>query len=303
MGAERGITVAGCIPVNLYIMSRGRAGKVTTLASIPGAWLKNTWLVVNEADFGAYAKAYLGHPVGIIKAPSHITNYSQKFQWILDGLPFTPSPTRAIGHYDTGWSAGVFGLVNDKAVILDDDLVFSERAIGVNGPTGSLLTIKPEHNKVLEKMFAQMEALLDEYPLVSVHPRAMGHAAPPGHVENGRIICVQGINRRLIGPVRVDDFPILADVRLNLTLLGRGDKNAIITDFFQDHGPCQAPGGCSIYRTPEMQEACIDDLVRRWPNHVRKVIRKPKVAKWLGDERVEYVAQWKRLQRDAPDRR
>lgn len=257
--------------MNLYIMSRGRAGKVTTWASIPPSWLTRTYIVTNIDE----APEYAGHygVERILYAPSFVTNYSQKFQWILDGS----------------------GFQTKKAVILDDDLVFSRKI------NGKLITERdPEQ---LAPMFAQMEALLDEYPLVSVHPRAMGHAAPAGHVENGRIICVQGINRDLIGPVRVDDFPILADVRLNLTLLGRGDKNAIITDYFQDHGPCQAPGGCSIYRTPEMQETCIDDLVRRWPNHVRKVIRKPKVAKWLGDERVEYVAQWKRLQRDAPDRR
>jgi hypothetical protein len=227
----------------------------------------------------------------IIEAPYFVTNYSQKFQWIMEGLPHTPPSTRAVSYADSDWD---FGRPRDKAVILDDDLVFSRR-----NAEGKLITERdPEQ---LAPMFAQMEHLLDTYPLVGIHPRAMGHAAPQGHVENGRIICVQGINRRLIGPVQVDQFPILADVILNLTLLARGDKNAIITDFFQDHGPCQAPGGCSIYRTPAMQEQVIDYLVARWPGYVRKVVRKPKVAKWLGDERVEYTAQWKRLQAAAPD--
>lgn len=258
--------------MNLYIMSRGRAGKVTTWNSIPSTWKERTYIVTSVTEAPAYAEHY--GVERILYAPSFVTNYSQKFQWILDDA----------GAYQP----------HEKAVILDDDLVFSKRE------GQSLKTIR--NPELLAPLWEKMEALLDEYPLVSVHPRAMGHAAPSGHVENGRVICVQGINRRLIGPVRVDDFPILADVRLNLTLLGRGDKNALITDYFQDHGPCQAPGGCSIYRTPEMQEACIDDLVRRWPNHVRKVIRKPKVAKWLGDERVEYVAQWKKLQQNAPDK-
>jgi len=261
--------------MNLYIMSRGRAGKVTTLASIPPEWRDRTWIVVRPDEELPYNEAYEGWHV--LPCSEAVQNYSQKFQWILDGKPFP-------------------GLYEEKAVILDDDLVFSRR-----NEEGKLITERdPEQ---LAPMFAQMEHLLDTYPLVGIHPRAMGHAAPRGHVENGRIICVQGINRRLIGPVRVDPFPILADVILNLTLLGRGDKNAIITDFFQDHGPCQAPGGCSIYRTPAMQEQVIDYLVSRWPGYVRKVVRKPKVAKWLGDERIEYVAQWKRLQAAAPDRR
>lgn len=261
-------------------MSRGRAGKVTTLASIPQKWREHrTYLVVPRGEVEAYALHYEA-PLGVtvLPAPDFVTNYSQKFQWIMGGLG------------DNMY----FGDLNPKAVILDDDLVFSQRE------GQSLKTIRdPE---LLTPLWEKMEALLDEYPLVGVHPRAMGNRAPAGHVENGRIICIQGINRKLVGAVKVDEFPILADVFLNLTLLGRGDKNAIITDYFQDHGPCQAPGGCSIYRTPAMQEMVIDELVRRWPDHVRKVVRKPKVAKWLGDTRVEYTAQWKRLQRDAPDR-
>lgn len=266
-------------------MSRGRAGKVTTLASIPAAWRDRTYLVVSKADAEDYRTLHHGE-CGIIAAPEFVTNYSQKFQWILDGLLEADDLS--------AWPPNQRSS-EAKAVILDDDLVFSRKI------NGKLITERdPEQ---LAPMFAQMEALLDVYPLVGIHPRAMGHAAPEGHVENGRIICVQGINRRLVGPVQVDQFPILADVILNCTLLGRGDKTALITNFFQDHGPCQAPGGCSIYRTPAMQEQVIDWLVQRWPGYVRKVLRKPKVAKWMGDTRVEYTAAWKRLQRDAPDKR
>lgn len=275
--------------MNLYIMSRGRAGKVTTLASIPPSWRHKTFLIVPQSEFHDYVKHHAKDGTGITAAPYFVTNYSQKFQWILNGLPLP------LEDWITGRGEVPPYKWEDKAVILDDDLVFSKR-----NEQGKLITVRDP--VLLEPMWCKVEELLDAYPLVSVHPRQMGHATPPGHVENGRVICVQGINRSLIGPVKVDQHPILADVRLNLTLLGRGDRNALITDYFQDHGPCQAPGGCSIYRTPQLQELAIDSLVERWPGYVRKVIRKPKQAKWLGDERVEYTAQWKKLQRDAPDK-
>lgn len=177
---------------------------------------------------------------------------------------------------------------DSKVLILDDDMVFSQK-----DENASLRTVRdPEQ---LTSMFDYIEHLLDEFPLVGIHPRQMGQNAKKPYVENGRIICVQGINRGLVGKVKVDQFPILADVVLNLTLLGRGQSTALITTFFQDHGPCQAPGGCSIYRTPEMQRLAVDYLANRWPGFVKAVTRKPKVAKWMGDERYEYTAQWKRL--------
>lgn len=254
--------------MNLYIMSRGRAGKVTTLKSIPEEWRSRTFLVVSHGEWTDYKDAHPGW--NVIEAPRDITNYSQKFQWILDGTE--------VDH-------------NDKAVILDDDLVFSKRTIVANKI--SLRTITDP--ALINPLFMYMEDLLDEYALVGVHPRQMGQNTKPPLVENGRIICIQGINRKKIGRVKVDHFPILADVILNLTLLSRGQPNAIITTHFQDHGPCQAPGGCSIYRTPEMQREAAEFLAQTWPEFVKVVERRPKVAKWMGDVRYDYTAQWKKL--------
>jgi hypothetical protein len=214
-----------------------------------------------------------------IPAPSFVTNYSQKFQWILDGLPLKDG---------TLW-----GDDDEKAVILDDDLVFSRRELIDGKP--SLRTISDlEETGVL---FDYMEQLLETTALVGVHPRQMGQNTKPPYVDNGRIICIQGINRGLIGQVKVDQFPILADVVLNCTLLARGQGNKIITTHFQDHGPCQAPGGCSIYRTSEMQTAAVNYLATRFPEFVKVVARTTK-DKWLANEegvRYDYTCQWKRL--------
>lgn len=179
------------------------------------------------------------------------------------------------------------GQAPSKIIILDDDLVFSKKE------GQSLRTVREPD--LLEPLFEQIETLLDHFPLVGIHPRQMGQNAQEPYVENGRIICVQGINRDLIGKVKVDQFPILADVVLNCTLLARGQKNALVTTYFQDHGPCQAPGGCSIYRTPDMQRRAVNYLAERFGPFVKSVTRKPKVAKWMGDERHEYTAQWKKL--------
>lgn len=269
--------------MNLYIMSRGRAGKVNTLNWISKEWREQTYLVVGHNEVNEYR--IFNPSTYIIGAPESVTNYSQKFQWILDGLPNTPE--------DETFSVNVtYGETETKAVILDDDLVFSQFV------EGKLLTIRDPGQ--LDYLWTYMDSLLSRYALVGVHPRQ--HAKNPwengelgGFEENGRIICIQGINREKIGKVKVDQFPILADVVLNCTLLSRGQANAIIATHFQDHGPCQAPGGCSLYRTPAMQRSAVEYLSSRWPGFVKVVERKPKVAKWMGDTRYDYTCQWKRL--------
>lgn len=279
MAPTSGGDKAGAIPggvgeMNLYIMSRGRPDKQFTLKNLPPSWYERTYLVVPEHEYLEYVR-HNPH-IKVAVAPETVTNYSQKFQYILDGLPYSDVFNNR--KFDT----------NDKAVILDDDLVFSQK-----NSEGKLISVKdPEQNAGL---FEMMEQMLEKVPLVGVHPRQMGQNAKQPFVWNGRVICIQGINRKLIGVVKVDDLPILADVVLNCTLLSRGQPNALITTYFQDHGPCQAPGGCSIYRTPEMQRNAAEYIAKRFTPFAKTVIRKPKVAKWMGDERVEFQVQWKKM--------
>lgn len=250
--------------MNLYIMSRGRAGKITTLQWVPQDWLPDTWIVCGSYEEAEYRKIYGG---SVLPAPAHVTNYSEKFQWIMS-------------HADDG----------EKCAILDDDLVFSRRS---STNPKSLISLKP--GQTAEGLFEYMECLLDSCPLVGVHPRQMGQNTSPPFVQNGRIICIQGINRNVCKDIKVDQFPILADVVLNCTLLSHGQPNAIITTYFQDHGPCQAPGGCSVYRTPQMQREAVIYLAERFPGYVKLVERRPKVAKWMGETRTDYTCQWKQL--------
>lgn len=263
--------------MNLYIMTRGRVGKQYTLSRLPERWKKRTFLVAPRNE--DHSRNYSGF-VNHIGQPDFVTNYSQKFQWILDGFPLPDGNTR-------------FMHDEEKAVIIDDDLVFSRRQL-INGKP-SLRTI--EDSEEVGVLFDYMEELLNDTALVGVHPRQMGQNTSPPYENNGRIICIQGINRRLIGKVKVDQFPILADVVLNCTLLSRGQSNKIITTHFQDHGPCQAPGGCSIYRTADMQRSAVEYIAGRWPDYARVVERRVK-TNWLQNEegvRYDYTCQWKRL--------
>jgi hypothetical protein len=205
-----------------------------------------------------------------MEAPTSVTNYSQKFQWLLDQ-----------GAGDSR-----------KFIIMDDDLWFSKRVVG----TQQLLKMTDEED--FARMWAMMEDLLDDFPLVGMHPRQMGHLAKLPYVTNGKVICIQGVNLDLFPnktAPRVDQFPILADVILNCTLLSQGYPNALLTSYVQDHGSCQAPGGCSLYRTPAMQEEAVRWVAQQFGPYAQAVIKRPKQAKWMGDERVDLRVQWKQM--------
>lgn len=263
----------------IYIISRGRANKVHTMRSIPKPLLEHTTLVISsDDDIDEYDRHNEG--VGaIIKAPKWVKNYSDKFQFVLEN-----------GRYRNCRPESEFPEC-PKFVIIDDDIWFSKR-VG-----DKLLKCEDIYRDMMD-MWQQVYDLLDTFPLVGVHPRQMGHLAKLPYEKCGKIICIQAVNVDLFPEQflpKVNDFPILADVFLNCYLLSRGCPNALLTSYVQDHGSCQAPGGCSLYRTPAMQRAAVEAVVERYGPHAQAVVKRPKSAKWMGDERVDLRVQWKQL--------
>lgn len=261
--------------MNLYIMTRGRLRKQLTLATIPWEMRQRVFLVVGASEEAEHYELYgKTGAAQILTVPHTVTNYSQKFQWLLDNN-------------------------EGKFVIMDDDLSFAYRE-------GAKLLHTTEPQKIMH-MWSVVEDMLDDAPLVGIHPRQMGHTQPEPYVENGKIICIQAINKELFpdpkNMPRVDEFPILADVMLNCYLLSNGYHNAILTSYTQDHASCQAPGGCSIYRTTDMQRKAVERVAELYGPHAQAVIKRPKRAKWMGDERVDLRVQWKRMYAEGLARR
>jgi len=249
-------------------MTRGRIGEQRTYESIPYSWRDKCFLVVPEEEHEQHDK------IPTIPVPPHVDNYSRKMEWIIqDGM-------------EDG---------NECCVILDDDLVFSRQVLKDNNTRIGLETIKGSECERLLMLWGYMEVLLEDTALVGVHPRQMGHVQKPPFNENGKVICIQGINRRMVGTIPdLAKYPILSDVVLNATLLARGQGNKIMTTYFQDWGSCNAPGGCSLYRTPEMQAEACYWLEERFGPYIKAVEKESKDG-WLGGKRVDFRGQWKGL--------
>lgn len=244
--------------MKIVIITRGREGKLHTLAALPRSWLMDTIICCPPNE---------KHPHSHVLHEPRPMNYSQKFQWILDGAD---------------------GQLPNRVLIMDDDLRFSARH-----ESGSLVAAKEEE---VRDALDEINRELRETPLVGMHPRAMGNNAPLGWLRNKRINAMQGINRDLIGPLKVDHWPILADMVLNLSLLTRGQENALYCGLFWDQvGTSNAPGGCSLHRTWQQQKDAVLGLKAMFPDFVTVKEKYVKDGWWGPDKaRYDFIIQWKK---------
>lgn len=250
--------------MKIAIMTRGRVGKVRTADSIPRDWMDMTYIVCPKEEVGAHRRY---HPsLNVISEGDTTLNYSQKFHNIVNG------------HYPE---------LGRQILIMDDDLRFSIRNPQV---PGSLVSA---YENEVNNGLSVLQTMMEDYPLVGFHARLMGNNAPVGIKECTRINAVQGVNLDLIGPIKLDYWPILADMVLNLTMMYEGKKTAIFCGLFWDQiGPSNAPGGCSLHRTQEQQTEAVLGLAKMFPEVV-KVVEKEVKKGWFGGKRVDFRIQWK----------
>jgi hypothetical protein len=175
-------------------------------------------------------------------------------------------------------------------MIMDDDLKFSVRSVQ---DERKLVRARLED---VDRELQRIEMALTHFPLIGCHPRAMGQEAPRKWKKDTRINAMQAVNLRLIGSVKLNQWPILADMVLNLTLLQRGQHTLVNTELFWDqYVGSNAPGGCSLHRTAEQQREAVLGLKEMFPDLVTV---KEKVVKngWFGEgvPRTDFVIAWRR---------
>ena len=252
------------IRMKIVIITRGREGNVKTLQSIPESWHHRTYICCPPEENHHWPARLMIHEPWPM-------NYSEKFNWLVNG-----------GCEELG----------SQFLIMDDDLRFSMREVIGGELTGRLISATAAE---VSKGLSRLEDMLQKYPLVGLHPRAMGNNAPRGIKECTRINAMQGVNTDLIGPIKLDHWPILADMVLNLTLLTSGFKTAIDCDLFWDQvGGSNAPGGCSLHRTQEQQREAVCGLAAMFPDVVKMVVKEQKSGGGFWANRVDFRIQWKK---------
>ncbi len=148
----------------------------------------------------------------------------------------------------------------DKVIMMDDDLRFFFRAEEKKFRQADPTEVACMVNAVV--------AMLDHYAHGGVTDRFMCNAQPRIFKENSRYYHILAYNKALFpDPAPRYTLYTSEEQEMNLKLLTAGKKNFVITEWTTDDVP-YAPGGCSMWRTPDLETQEAKKLAEMFPGIV-----------------------------------
>lgn len=178
----------------------------------------------------------------------------------------------------------------DKFVMMDDDLQFYIRKPGVV----NLRYCEPED---IDQMFQTVEDCLDWFSHCAISAREGNNRVEADYADNTRMLRVLAYRTEDFVAAVHNRTPVMEDFDVTLQLLRRGLPNRVWYKFAQGQKSSNADGGCSTYRSMEMQSEAAHRLAELHPGFVRTVKKTTKTA-WGGQDRTDVVISWKKAYED-----
>jgi hypothetical protein len=249
----------------IIIPTAGRTNQQLTLQSLPPELRKRTTLVCPKREAsGLYA---LYKDVQIVVEPYSNMRIAQKREWIVR----------------TWLEAGY-----EKILMLDDDLRFATRKSPDDWHLRDICgkELIPEFQRIEDK-------LGPEFPHVGFGPRRNNNNESGDWKIPGKMVCALGYYLPMVTKCRWDLVELREDNCVTLQLLLKGHANAVWTGTVVDHNGYDAPGGCSMYRTLEMNNAEAEKLVALFPDYasLRKIYK-------ASVQRKDVRFQWQKALKD-----
>jgi len=256
--------------MEILILSAGRA---TSKQQVTAAHLQSAGIgykvVVQQQEAEAYGKLF--EPQQLLVLPGHITRVAATRDYII---------------HDMG---------TDKPVLmLDDDLDFAARRLDERSKFEQMS--KPDFWDMVECV----EMSLGAYPMVSIGAREGGNRNTEQFLYNTRMMRALAFDRRVLQDNQITFAPmeLMEDFHVALQLMRAGCDTCVVNNWVTNQrGGSGAAGGCSTYRTPEMQEREAAKLHARHPGYVRVVQKVTKTA-WGGGVRTDVLVQWKQARKE-----
>lgn len=176
--------------------------------------------------------------------------------------------------------------------MLDDDLSFFERRR--DDPT------KLQKARSTSPLFMAIESALRKHAHVGVSAREGANRNTAPYIYDTRMLRVLAYDTAILKKekIRYDRCPVMEDFDVTLQLLEKGYSNVVLNQWAQDQGTSNAPGGCSTYRTKEVQAEGANTLKKLHPDFVTVVTKETKGA-WGGGERTDVRIAWKKARESA----
>lgn len=250
--------------MKIYIPTVGRADRQRTLMVMPDEF--DVTLVVQHHERKLYGK--YGRPIMVL--PRDIRTIGRTRKYIVSKT------------------------LEEDIIMIDDDVQFYRRK-----PDGYL-----EGNfrdiKGLKKI--AKEALLEMQKLMKAGIVHCGISAREGNnrVTDDYVDCTRmmrvlgwkvGVMKTL--PIKFDRMQLMEDFDVTLQLLTLGYHNRVLYTYAQGQKSSNEDGGCSTYRTPELQEHCAKKLKSHFPDFV-DVVEKVTKTSWGGGTRTDVRIKWKK---------
>lgn len=248
--------------MQIYIPSKGRAGKARTYEALTEPLRALTKFVVGKEDADAYLSAFGKKNVLVTPAKG----IAATRQWILE-------------RQERG-----------KLVMLDDDLTFGVK----NG--SRIIRAEPKH---VNSAFEDLETLLEKFAHASICPRALNFACESRYVYNSRMMHVLAYDVKKVLKAGasftkgVSEKFSMDDFHMTLQLLSAGFSNCIIMWARTNPSASNSVGGASLWRNLQTQNASAKALQKFHGKEVVKVLPR-KAWEGMDGERLDVRISWRK---------
>jgi len=263
--------------IAIFINSSHRADKkIITTEQMPDRWRKFACIVVPHDQVQNYRTA---NTFPILAIPKDVPQClpSQR-QWVMENAK------------------------DDFIFFMDDDLVFHTRTLN-----GKLKRSTPSR---MESMLREVtfHLTMQNIPIVGISCRMGNNRVPEDHTDITRVTRCYAVNKEVFNKVGavfdpIDTF-VMEDFHMNLCFLEKGHKNRVLYKYAQSDSGSNAEGGCSLYRTQEIQKRSALFLKQKHPMFVTVKEKKTK-GSWIGFKkdkdgfitRTDVIVHWKKAYR------
>lgn len=268
----------------IVIPSSGRADQLATYKQLIGNVDCEVVLCVHENEFDSYkVGANRSHEkLGIRDIPDIMRHRCNKLPQIRDEI------MRHMCDYGT-------------VIMIDDDFRFFKR-----DADRKLHPAKPEDMQgMVDKVLSELRPF--NVGMAGVSMRGGNNRYPdvePNYRINGFLAVKTKVYYELHKKgIKFGEFDLAEDFWYCINLLNNCHELRTIFSYAYDQPQSGAAGGCSEYRTSEMQERVSREIHKRFPKYVRVTEKKLKHG-WgdIGKFRYDLTIQWKKILTDAQER-
>lgn len=260
--------------LSLFIVSKGRHNKQITLESLPKEVLELTTVVVPYDEYLLYRPVCEKFGVNLRSAPAGVCHVATQRQFCTEICT-----TRFFA-------------------MADDDIVFSYR-----NEEGKL---RPADAEKIREIFETMYSdLLAGIPAVGISPRFGNNFTKEDYIEVGRMYRIWAFDLSIYKELNITMAPypefLMEDFHWLLTFLENGYKNRVYYKYAQDDkGGSNAEGGCSTYRTAEVNRRAALWLMQQHPTAVSLTTKRG----WQGMERrTDVHVEWQKAYQPKREKR